>query len=110
MIPIERLTMSRTLPISLETPARFVEVEKKQDDQRNQLRNSENVPLWRFRCLIGTEVRAVTCPASTEEIQALKQFAPVHFSGLVVGCFKENLYLRATGLNQNPEGLPLRRR
>lgn len=110
MIPIERSEMSRTLPIALETPARFVEVEKKQDDTGNQLRDSSNVPIWRIRCLIGTEVRSVTCPASPEELQALKQFAPVHFSGLSVGCFKDHLYLRATGINSNPEGLPLRRR
>lgn len=102
--------MSRTIPIALQATARFVEVEPKNDDSGTQLLDSTGTPIWRFRCLIGTEVRAVSAPAKIDEVKNLKSFAPIHFSGLEVGSFKDHLYLKATGLDQNPEGLPLRRR
>lgn len=102
--------MSKTIEITLLQPARFVEVEKKTSQDGEHLSDASGAPLWRFRCLIGTEVRAVTCPATTEEVKALKPFAPVYFRGLAVGAFKDFLYLRATGLEHNPDRLPLRTR
>lgn len=102
--------MSKSIEIALVKPARFVEVEKKTTQDGEHLSDASGAPLWRFRCLIGTEVRAVTCPATTDELKALKPFAPVYFQGLTVGAFKDFIYLRATGLDHNPERLPLRTR
>lgn len=102
--------MAKTIEITLLQPARFVEVEKKTDKEGNHLSDASGALLWRFHCLIGTEVRAVTCPASNEELKALKNFAPIHFQGLMVGAFKDFLYLKAVGIEHNPERLPMRPR
>lgn len=101
--------MSAKITISLPRPAHFLDVSPKTSETGEQLLTSTGVPIWRIRCIIDTDARNVTAPASIEEIKGLKYFAPVHFQGLTVGTFKDNLYLTATGLNANPDNLPLRK-
>lgn len=99
--------MAQTIAITLKTPARFLDVQPKTDEDGTQLHAEGGRPLWRFRCLIDMDTRWVNCPATVEEVKGLKSFAPVHFHGLVVGAYKESLWLKASGIDHNPEGLPL---
>lgn len=101
--------MSAKITICLARPAHFLDVSPKTSETGDQLLTPTGVPIWRIRCIIDADARNVSCPASIEEIKGLKYFAPVHFHGLTVGTFKDNLYLTAMGLDSNPENLPLRK-
>lgn len=101
--------MSSKITISLPSPARFLDVQPKTSEDNQQIHSPNGVPIWRFRCVIDMDTRNITAPATVEEIKALKYFAPIFFNSLMVGTFKDNLYLTASGLNQNPENLPLRK-